>query len=51
MDKYCIHHAGLNELDFPEYTVTGNVMLTGCTGGNAVVDAISSRTLEQPDGY
>ena len=24
-------------------------MLIGCTGGNAVVDAISSGTLEQPD--
>ena len=24
-------------------------MLTGCIGGNAVVDAISSGTLEQPD--
>ena len=24
-------------------------MLTGCTGGNAVVDVISSGTLEQPN--
>ena len=37
----------LNDLALPEIKVAGNLMLTGCTGGNAGIDAISSGTFGQ----
>ena len=42
-----LYHAGLNDLVFPPITVAGYLILAGCTGGNAGVDAISSGALVQ----
>ena len=44
-----LYHAGLNDLGFPEITVDGYLILTGCTGGNEGVDAISSGTFGPQD--